>query len=145
MKIFEAIRKDHAKQRLLMKTLVETSGDTEPRRRYYSELKEELKNHAAAEERHFYAPLMESDRTLAQSRHGIHEHYQIDKLIEKLDETDMSSSAWLHYMKQLQDKVEHHLAEEEQQVFQQAGVVLDESEKEKLAKDYADEMKELAH
>lgn len=140
MKIFEAIRNDHAKQRLLMKILVETSGDSESRREYYAELKEHLQTHAAAEERHFYKPLIESDRTLEQSRHGIAEHHQIDKLIEKLDETEMSSPAWLHHMKNLQDKVLHHLEEEERDIFQQAGAVLSEKEKEQLAEDYREEM-----
>ena len=59
MEIFQALRKDHEKQRLLMKILVETSGDTESRREYFTELKEQLNQHAIAEERHFYSPLME--------------------------------------------------------------------------------------
>ena len=58
MKIFEAIRKDHEQQRLLMKILVETTGDSESRKKYFTELKAALSNHALAEERHFYAPLM---------------------------------------------------------------------------------------
>lgn len=39
MKIFEALRQDHEKQRLLLKILAETSGDTAARREYYQELK----------------------------------------------------------------------------------------------------------
>ncbi|BDX04793.1 hemerythrin domain-containing protein [Planctobacterium marinum] len=145
MEIFETIRKDHEKQRLLMKILVQTSGDSEARREHFEELKDELKAHAAAEERHFYKKLMGSDRTLEQSRHGIHEHHEIDELIETLEETDMSSSAWLHYMKQLQEKVLHHLEEEEQQVFQQAGHVLSAKQKEDLAEDFEDEKQEQLH
>ncbi|MFC3096125.1 hemerythrin domain-containing protein [Alteromonas sediminis] len=140
MKIFEAIRKDHEKQRLLMKILVETSGDTPSRREYFAELKQQLKDHAEAEEKFFYRPLIKEDRTIEQSRHGMHEHHQIDELVEQLDETEMSSPAWLHHMKKLQDKVLHHLAEEEREVFQQAGIVLTEDEKTKLAKSYEAEM-----
>lgn len=145
MEIFETIRRDHEKQRLLMKILVSTSGDSKPRREYYAELKQELQAHAAAEERHFYKKLMNSDRTLEQSRHGIHEHHEIDNLIEVLDDTDMSSPAWLHYMKQLQDKVLHHLEEEEKEVFQQAGHVLSGKEKLDLAEDFAEEKEEQLH
>ncbi|GAA0854410.1 hemerythrin domain-containing protein [Aliiglaciecola litoralis] len=140
MEIFEAIRRDHAKQRLLLKILVETSGDSYSRKEFYSELKKSLVDHAVAEERYFYSPLMQSDKTIEQSRHGIAEHHEIDELIEKLDETDMSSSAWLHYMKALKKLVEHHLAEEEREVFQQAGKVLSDKQKEALADDYVDEM-----
>ncbi len=140
MEIFEAIRKDHEKQRLLMKILLETSGNSESRREYFAELKDQLTQHAAAEERYFYAPLMKSDRTLEKTRHSIAEHNEIDELIAKLDETDMSSPAWLHHMKALQELVLHHLEEEEREVFQQAGKVLSEKEKDALAEDYSEEM-----
>lgn len=143
MQIFEAIRKDHERQRLLMKILVETSGATKPRKEYFQDLKKQLAQHAIAEERTLYAPLLMSDKTIDESRHAIAEHHQIDKLIEKLEETDMSSPVWLKLMKELQDKVEHHLAEEENDFFKKAGELLSVSEKEKLANDYNDEMKAI--
>ena len=140
MKIFEALRKDHEKQRLLLKILAETSGDTAARREYFQELKNQLESHAVAEERHFYSHMLENDDTVELTRHGIAEHHEIDELIEKLDETEMSSPAWLHYLKSLQEKVEHHLADEEQEFFQVAGKVLNERQKEKLADGYREEM-----
>ena len=146
MKIFEALRKDHEKQRLLLKILAETSGDTAARREYFQELKDQLESHAVAEERHFYSHMLENDDTVELTRHGIAEHHEIDELIEKLDETEMSSPAWLHYLKSLQEKVEHHLADEEQEFFQVAGKVLNERQKEKLADGYREETaQELTH
>ena len=141
MQIFEALRQDHEKQRLLLKILNETSGDTGARREYYDELKAQLEGHAVAEERHFYSPLMEYDQAIDLSRHGIAEHHEIDELLEKLDATDMSSPAWLHHLKSLREKVEHHLEDEEQEFFQIAGRVLNDNQKEQLAKGYMDEMK----
>ena len=129
MKIFEALRKDQEKQRLLLKILAETSGDTAARREYFQELKDQLESHAVAEERHFYSHMLENDETVELTRHGIAEHHEIDELIEKLDETEMSSPAWLHYLKSLQEKVEHHLADEEQEFFQVAGKVLNDRKK----------------
>lgn len=142
MEIFQALRKDHEKQRLLMKILVETSGDTQSRRQYFSELKEQLSQHAIAEERHFYSPLMESDKTIEDSRHGIAEHHEIEELVEKLDNTDMSSSAWLHHMKSLQTLVLHHLDEEEMEFFKHADKVLSTKQKDTLADEYEKEMKQ---
>ena len=109
MKIFEALRQDHEKQRLLLKILAETSGNTAARQEYFEELKQQLESHAIAEERHFYTHLLEKDATVDLTRHGIAEHHEIDELIEKLDNTDMSSPAWLHHLKVLKEKVEHHL------------------------------------
>ncbi|WP_339722251.1 hemerythrin domain-containing protein [uncultured Paraglaciecola sp.] len=142
MKIFQALRKDHEKQRLLMKILVETSGDTHKRREYFSELKAQLSQHAAAEERHFYSPLMESDKTIEDSRHGIAEHHEIDELVEKLDDTDMSSSGWLRHMKSLQELVLHHLDEEESEFFLHADRVLSHQQKDQLASEYKKEMQQ---
>lgn len=144
MKIFEALRQDHEKQRLLLKILAETSGNTAARREYYQELKTQLESHAIAEERHFYTHLLEKDATVDLTRHGIAEHHEIDELLAKLDDTDMSSPAWLRHLKNLQEKVEHHLADEEQEFFQVAGKVLNDSQKTKLANEYREEMnKEL--
>ena len=140
MKIFEAIREDHEKQRLLMKVLVETSGASASREKYFKELKAELAKHAIAEERYFYMPLMESDQTIEPSRHAIAEHHEIDELVETLVQTDMSSSAWLVHMKSLQERVLHHLNEEEHEFFQQAGKVLSAHQKEQLASQYKNEM-----
>ncbi|MDY6977444.1 MAG: hemerythrin domain-containing protein [Pseudomonadota bacterium] len=142
MKIFEALRQDHEKQRLLLKILAETSGNTAARREYYEELKTQLESHAIAEERHFYTHLLKKDSTVDLTRHGIAEHHEIDELLEKLDETDMSSPAWLRHLKNLQEKVEHHLADEEQEFFQVAGSVLNERQKTQLADEYQKEMKQ---
>ena len=141
MKIFEALRQDHEKQRLLLKILAETSGNTPARQEYFEELKQQLESHAVAEERHFYAHLIEKDATVDLTRHGIAEHHEIDELIAKLDDTNMSSPAWLHHLKVLQEKVEHHLADEEQEFFNVAGRVLNDRQKTELASDYNKEMK----
>lgn len=143
MTIFEALRKDHEKQRLLLKILCETHGETEARREYFEELKQELADHATAEERHFYSPLLEHDGAVELSRHGIAEHHEIDELVEQIDNTDYSSPAWLRYLKQLREQVEHHLNDEEQQFFQVAGRLLTTKQKASLAEAYRDEMAEL--
>lgn len=136
MKIFEAIRKDHDVQRKLLEVLVDTSGDSKSRRDAFNTLKKELAIHADGEERHFYIPLMKVDKTQDNARHGVAEHHEIDELVEKLENTDYSSSAWLKYAKDLQEKVTHHLADEEHSFFQLAGKVLPEKELTDLAKEY---------
>ncbi|HBV77761.1 MULTISPECIES: hemerythrin domain-containing protein [Vibrio] len=138
--IFDVLKDSHEKQRLLMDAILQTSGDTQARREFYASLKDELTKHAAAEERHFYAPLIQSDQSIDMTRHGIAEHHVIDKVIAQLDSTDMSSPGWLTLMKTLQHKVEHHLEEEEKSFFQTAGKVLDSEQKETLARKYEREV-----
>lgn len=142
MNIFEALRESHDRQRSYAKTLIETSGDTPERVEAYKQLKAELQAHETAEERHFYIPLMEFDNGVDLSRHAISEHHEMDEMMEELDETEMSSPAWLVIAKKLSDKVHHHLKEEEQKFFQMAGKLLDEKQKEQLAGQYEKEFKE---
>lgn len=134
--IFEALREDHELQRALIRQLTRTEGDSVTRRRLFDTLKLELSAHAAAEERHFYVPLFESDMTQDQARHGVAEHHELDELVEELDGMDMASSGWLKRARHLFERVEHHLAEEEREFFPLAGKVLAERSKTTLAKDY---------
>jgi len=141
--IFEAIRKDHEVQRDLISKLVNTSGDTEARSQTFDQLKEELSNHALAEERFFYNPLTMKDLTAQHARHSVAEHHELDELIETLESTEYSSPAWLVKAKQLEEKLIHHLDEEEKEIFPVAGKALAEKQKTKLATEYAQEMEPL--
>ena len=139
MNIFEALRTSHETQRALADQLIRTQGNSDDRDLLFKELRAELSAHAAAEERFFYVPLIAHDMTQEPSRHGIAEHHEMDELVEKLEETDFSSPAWLATAKELHHKIYHHLKDEEQGVFQLAGKVLTEAEKISLAKDYEGE------
>jgi hypothetical protein len=139
--IFEAIREDHDIQRNLCEKLLKTSGKSQERKELWDKLKIELKGHEVAEERHFYKPLIDNDMMIKHARHGIAEHHEIDELIEKIDETEMDSSAWLTFAKQLSDKVHHHLEDEEHSFFQLAGKVFTEDQKKSLSKEYEKAMK----
>ena len=136
MNIYEAIRKDHDIQRDLLDKLVDTSGETKKRADLFKELCKELTLHANAEERHFYKPLIPTDMMQEHARHGIAEHHEIDELVEALEKTEMDSPGWLKIAKNLKDKVEHHLEDEEHTFFQLSGKVFNDKEKEELAIKY---------
>nr|WP_301293642.1 hemerythrin domain-containing protein [Pseudomonas sp. GGS8] len=135
------MRESHDRQRSYAAALIKTHGDTPERVEAYKQLKAELQAHATAEERHFYVPLMAFDNGVDLSRHAISEHHEMDEMMEELDETEMSSSAWLITAKKLSEKVHHHLKEEEQKFFQMAGKLLDDKQKESLAGQYQKEYK----
>ena len=136
MNIYEAIKSDHKIQRDLCDKLTSTSGDTENRKEFWQALKKELEVHAVAEERNFYAPLIDTDKMQEDARHGMAEHHEMDELIKELDKTDMSSPHWLATAKKLADKVEHHLKDEEEEFFKKAKEIYSEKEATALAKDY---------
>ena len=141
MNIFEALRESHEQQRNLAERLIQTSGHTQEREDLFKQLKNELYAHSVAEDRYLYIPLMFDDVGLDITRHALSEHHEMDELVEKLEETDMSNPSWLATAKQLSKKVHHHLKEEEHKFFQQAGKMLEDDEKEKLGKKYLAEYK----
>ncbi|TCM70950.1 hemerythrin HHE cation binding domain-containing protein [Acinetobacter calcoaceticus] len=141
MNIFEALRDSHDRQRELAQQLIQTSGDSPERRELFDQLKNELYAHAVAEDRYFYIPLMMNDSGLNITRHALAEHHEMDELLEQLTETEFSHSKWLGLAKKLSETVHHHLKEEEQGFFQQAGKILDDKQKLSLAKQYLKEFK----
>jgi hemerythrin superfamily protein len=142
MNIFEALRIDHDLQRELADQLVETTGDSDERDAVFTKLVDALEAHAAAEERHFYTVLMQHDLTQEKARHSVHEHEQLDDLVERLQTYDRTAPAWLETARELHHKLTHHLEEEEREVFQLAGKALDADQKQELAVAYRSMMDE---
>ena len=136
MTIFDELRTDHEHQRRLIGELVDTHGDSDERRRLLAELTAALAAHAAAEERHFYTELMQFDATQEKARHSVHEHEQLDDLVEALEGYDRTAPAWLETARDLEHKLTHHLDEEEAEVFPMAGKVLDDDQKAGLGAAY---------
>ena len=137
--IFEALRHDHDEQRRLLERVAATEGDSEERRELFEQLRVELEAHAAIEERVFYSVLLGEKMTREKAAHSIGEHEeQRDALVELVD-TDFSSPGWLTKFGTLRHEVEHHLEEEEQEVFQLAGRVLDEGQKTAMAEHFEKE------
>jgi hemerythrin-like domain-containing protein len=138
--IFEALRDDHQIQRTLISILVETHGDSEGRREIFEKVQRELRAHAAAEERYFYVPLIESDTTQEAARHSVAEHKELDDYLEQLEGYDRTAPQWLLTAEQFAERLIHHLDEEEAEVFPVAGRVLSDDDKTKLAEEYRADM-----
>lgn len=134
--IYKRLKNDHDNQRGLMDSIAETSGDSGERRQLYALLKNELVAHANAEEQTFYAKLIHEPKGQEQARHSVSEHKEMDDLIEELEDTDMSSSGWLSKFKKLKEEVEHHVDEEEKEVFALSRKLISESEAHDLADEF---------
>lgn len=125
MNIYERIKQDHEKHRSLMDKIADTSGDTEERRKWFRELMVDVKGHANAEEQAFYAILMEKQDSQDQARHSVAEHKETNDLFGELEEMEMSNPHWLPKFKELQHDLEHHMEEEEDDVFPMAKELID--------------------
>jgi hypothetical protein len=134
--IYDALRESHAEQRSLCRRLLRSKPGTEQRRDLFTALRIELAAHAAAEERFLYAPILIDDMGLHSSRHALHEHHQIDELVEDLQVAAKQGSSWMATARKLSQKVHHHLREEETKFFQVSGKILTATRKSRLARQY---------
>lgn len=142
MTIFDALRADHDRQRTLLDKLEQTEGASGNRGALFAELKSELDDHAALEEKHFYSALMRVDMTIEKARHSVAEHKELDDRVEELEGLDYSNPHWLIRFKEFRHRVLHHLEEEEREVFQVAGKALGEGQKTVLGTACNNEMEE---
>lgn len=126
--IYTAIKDDHDTHRRLLDRLIDTSGDSEERQKAWDQFYHDVKSHAAAEEETFYSKLISKTWGQDAARHSVHEHQQLDDLMEELNEMDMSEGAWLTKFKTLKHDYEHHMEEEENEVFSRAREVISEDE-----------------
>ena len=136
MNIYERLTKDHDTQREMAVRLAETTGDSDTWRKLWDKFKPEAEAHANAEEQTFYATLIEHPEAQEKARHSISEHKEAADLIEKLSTADMSSPGWLQNFKKLKEELEHHMEEEENEVFVKAREVISDETATQLVSDF---------
>jgi hemerythrin superfamily protein len=138
MDIYQRIKEDHRMQRDLAERILDTAGKSEERQQLWEEFQPEAVAHANAEEQTFYAALIEEPETQEQARHSVSEHKKADDLIEAISDMDMSSGGWLQKFKKLKEDLDHHMDEEEQEVFSKARKIIDEPQAKQLAQAFND-------
>lgn len=95
------------------------------KRGLFEEIANKLAVHAAIEEKHFY-PALKSEDTEDQLLEAVEEHLQAKRLIADLLALDPSDESFDAKMKVLKEEIEHHVEEEETELFAEAEDLLDE-------------------
>ena len=134
--LFAALRESHELQRSLLRRLLRSQPGTRTRLDLFTACRIELQAHEAAEERFLYVPILLDDMGLSSARHALHEHHEIDELVEEMQHLDPHADAWLDKARELSKEVHHHLREEETKFFQVSGKILGAAQKLRLAKSY---------
>lgn len=134
--IYDALRESHEIQRTLFRRLLRSKAGSPERLSLFEDVRAEMGAHEAAEERYLYAPILMDDRGLHASRHALHEHHQIDELLEEMQALEPDGEAWLNKARELSHKLHHHLREEERKFFQVSGKILTDAQKARLAGQY---------
>ena len=126
--IYEAIKADHDTHRALLDRIADTEGASDERQEAWDVFYEDVKSHSAAEEETFYSKLMSKTWGQDAARHSVQEHAEMNDLLEELREMGMSHGSWIEKFKQLKRDYEHHMDEEEHEVFERAKEVIPDDE-----------------
>jgi hypothetical protein len=115
--IFSILKSDHDLHRQMLAKIAETSGDTPERRDLFEAFRIEVTAHAAAEEQSLYAHMLADPALQEDGRHSVAEHKELDDMLGELQDTDMATGAWLTKFKEMRHRYEHHIEEEEDEMF----------------------------
>jgi hypothetical protein len=118
MDAFTLLKNDHKKVAALFEQLEPTTERlVKARAEIFAELKEELDVHAHIEETILYPALKQEAETRDITFEGLEEHHVIKMLLSELAGMAVYSEEWTAKAKVLQENVEHHVEEEETEMF----------------------------
>lgn len=148
MNLYEMLHKDHEHVRELFSQLEKTpESDDSRREKLFSSLYRELDIHSQAEEKYLYSRLRGEDETRELVLEALDEHKDVKKLLDNLDSMDKGSAEWTARLRECRDAVDHHVQEEENELFPRARKSIDEEEAAGIAEDieaFKEEHAELA-
>lgn len=146
MDVYKLLKQDHETVRAIFKEL---EGTTEralkKRESLFSELDFELTVHALAEEKFLYPLLKEAEASHELALEALEEHKVVKKLLKELEKDDKGTEEWAAKLKVLEENVEHHVEEEEGELFKLARKVIDADTAEQLATEIASFKEERIH
>jgi len=133
MDAFTLLKTDHKTVAGLMDKIEKTTERAvKTRDELFTQLKSELDIHAEIEEKILYPVLEKADETHDISLEAYEEHRIVKQLLSELDSEPKDAEEWTAKFTVLKENVEHHVEEEEGEMFKKARKVLSEEEIEEL-------------
>lgn len=130
MDAFNLLKADHRKVEELFSQLESASGQA--KMRVFEQIKMELELHTHIEEKIFYPALEKPKQTHDLTLEAYEEHDVVKKLLREMSKAKSATEEWQAQAKVLQENVEHHVEEEENELFEKAEAALSEEQIEAL-------------
>jgi hypothetical protein len=128
------LKDDHQKMRKLLDELESTTErGVKTREQLFAQIKGELTIHEIIEEEIFYPALKEHPKAKDIVLEGYEEHHVVDTVMAELEDLPVDDETWGAKAKVMKENVEHHMEEEEGEMFQKARQAFDKAELEELA------------
>jgi Hemerythrin HHE cation binding domain len=133
MNAFELLKQDHEKVSGIFEKLeATTERGVKTREELFAQLKQELDIHAQVEEEIFYPAIKDAEETHEITLEAYEEHHVVKQLLAELEELSVDDETWSAKLKVLQENVEHHVEEEETEMFSSTREVLTTEQLEEL-------------
>lgn len=113
--IYDELKHEHAEMHSMMESLSKKFDQ-----KAFDELAENLERHMEAEEDVLYSRLQDEEDVRPQVLEGIEEHRAATSILRRLQNIEGGSEVWDARLKVLSETVDHHVQEEETQLFPQA-------------------------
>lgn len=130
MDAINLLKADHRKVEALFEQL--ESADGKAKMQVFQQIKSELELHTHIEETIFYPATEEPKQTHDLTLEAYEEHDVVKKLLQELSRAKSPNEEWEAKAKVLQENVEHHVEEEENELFPKASKALGADEIETL-------------
>jgi len=129
----ELMKSDHAAvKKLLERGDKTTEQATKTRQELFDTIKTELGAHEAMEEEIFYPALKEHPKAKDIVLEAYEEHHVVNTVMGELERTPVDDETWGAKFTVMKENLEHHIEEEEGEMFKQARQVFDAAELEDL-------------
>lgn len=133
MNAFNLLKSDHEKVAGILSSIEETTERAvKGREELFTRLKQELDLHAKIEEEIFYPAIEGAEETREVTLEAYEEHRLVKQLLAELEMEPKDTEEWTAKFTVLKENIEHHVEEEEGEMFKQARQVLSEDEVEEL-------------
>jgi hemerythrin-like domain-containing protein len=135
MNALTLLKTDHDKvKRLLAELEPTTERGVKTRQELFATIKGELTVHEIIEEEIFYPELKSHPKARDIVLEGYEEHGVVDTLMGELEDLPVDDETWGPKAKVMKENIEHHIEEEEGEMFKQARQVFDDAELEDLGR-----------
>jgi hypothetical protein len=129
MDAMSLLKDDHQKVKKLLAELESTTErGVKTREELFTKVKEELVVHEAIEEEIFYPALKEHPKTKEIALEAYEEHHVVDTVMAEIEGVAYDDEKWGAKFKVMKENLEHHIEEEEGEMFKQARQVFDQDE-----------------
>src|SRR5687767_6347483 len=127
------LKDDHKKMKKILQELDSTTERAlKTRDELITKMREELQIHERIEEEIFYPALREHKKAKEIVLEGYEEHHAVDLLMAELDGVAYDDETWGAKFTVIKENIEHHIEEEEGEMFSKARQVFDKAELDEL-------------